>query len=156
MPRSLQFDSLDDLRGELRRLQRDGYRPTGQWNLAQICRHLDAWMQFPVDGFPRQPLPFRAFLGLLRLTIGRRSFRWILTERRMARGGPTMPQTVFPAGQVDETSAVNELLATIDRLERHSGPIHPSPLFGSMTRDECIGLQLIHCAHHLGFLEPGR
>jgi Protein of unknown function (DUF1569) len=154
--RSLQLDSLNDLRGEIRRLQDDGCRPTGNWNLAQTCRHLNAWMQFPMDGFPRQPLPVRALFGLMRATIGKRSFRRILAEKKMPSGGPTIPQTVYPADRSDEAAAVSEFLATIDRLDRHGGPIHPSPLFGTMTRDECIRLQLIHCAHHLAFLEPGR
>lgn len=107
-----------------------------------------------MDGFPRQPLPVRALLGIMKVAFGKRSFRRILTERKMPSGGPTMPQTVFAVDQADEAAAVSELLATIQRLERHAGPIHPSPLFGPMTHDECVRLQLIHCAHHLGFLEP--
>lgn len=51
-------------------------------------------------------------------------------------------------------AAVNRLLAWIDRLTAYSGPLHPSPLFGTLSHDEAVALQLAHCAHHLSFLEP--
>lgn len=38
MPRrTLNLATLDDVAAEIDRLQRDGYSPTGKWNLSQIC-----------------------------------------------------------------------------------------------------------------------
>jgi hypothetical protein len=42
----------------------------------------------------------------------------------------------------------------VERLKAHTGAIIPSPFFGPMSKDECVGLQLVHCAHHLSFLVP--
>ncbi|MFN7890787.1 MAG: DUF1569 domain-containing protein, partial [Pirellula sp.] len=41
-------------------------------------------------------------------------------------------------------------------LKSHRGDIHPSPLFGALTKDELIALQIAHCVHHLRFLAPNK
>ena len=52
---------------------------------------------------------------------------------------------------VDDFAKLKEVA---ERFKAHAGPIHPSPLFGAMTKDEALQLQLTHCAHHLSFLIP--
>jgi hypothetical protein len=68
-------------------------------------------------------------------------------------GGRTMPETVPPPGG-DPAAAVARLRESAERLKAHAGPIVPSPLFGAMTKDEAVRLQLAHCSHHLSFLVP--
>ena len=43
---------------------------------------------------------------------------------------------------------------TIRRWQGHTGPLHPSPLFGGNNKDNWLKGHLIHCAHHLSFLIP--
>ena len=64
-----------------------------------------------------------------------------------------MPQTVSQPGG-DPAAAVAKLKETAERFEAHAGPVYPSPLFGAMTKDEALQLQLRHCEHHLSFLIP--
>jgi hypothetical protein len=64
-----------------------------------------------------------------------------------------MPQTVPPPGG-DPREAIAKLRASVERLKGHAGPIVASPVFGPMTKDEAVRMQLVHCAHHLSFLIP--
>ncbi|WLD13611.1 DUF1569 domain-containing protein [Planctellipticum variicoloris] len=149
--RELHFESLDDVLRDVESLQAGGCESLGRWELSQTCLHLADWMQFPLDGFPRQPAPIRGLLWLLRHTIGRRQFQRILATGRMPAGGPTMPETVHVSGGED-AAAVERLRHAVARFEAHTDSLHPSPLFGPMDHNQARRLQLIHCAHHLSFL----
>jgi len=54
----------------------------------------------------------------------------------------------------DFKPAVERLRNAISRLADYQGVIYPSPLFGPLTYDELVALQLAHCAHHLSLLVP--
>jgi hypothetical protein len=151
--RSLEFASLDEIVIEVARLRDLGYRRRGNWGLAACCEHLADWMTFPMDGFPKMSLPMQCLISLLRAFQGKRLFRKILATKEMARGAPTIPATIHVTS-IDDAPAVERYLQCIERLKRFRGPIHPSPLFGPMTYEELVAIQLIHAAHHLRFLEP--
>ncbi|MBM3980045.1 MAG: DUF1569 domain-containing protein [Planctomycetes bacterium] len=150
--RKLTFASLDDVVRDAENLQAKGYDRAGNWDLAQVCAHLAEWLSFPVVGFPKVPLVIRPMLWLARITVGR-SMREKVLSRGFDAGGRTVPQTVFPAGG-DPAAAVARLKDVAERFKAHTGAIHPSPLFGKMTKDEALRLQLKHCEHHLSFLIP--
>ena len=60
---------------------------------------------------------------------------------------------VTPRTRGGAAVAVAKLKETVERFAAHTGPVHPSPLFGAVTKDEALKLQLVHCAH-LSFLIP--
>lgn len=151
--RTLTFQSLDEIVSEIERLQTGGYDRAGAWNLGQICGHLNHWMKFPMDGFPKPPLVIRLMLWMMKVTVAKKQLKRIL-ESGFKPGIPTMPETVPPAEPANDEAQVAEFKATIDRFQNHSGPIHPSPLFGEMDYVTARQIQLAHCAHHLGFLVP--
>jgi len=151
--RPLRFDDFDHVMRDVNALREKGYDRAGNWSLAQVCSHLADWMAFPLDGFPRAPAPIRALLWAMKNTVGRRQLRKILDSGSMPAGGPTMPQTVAGAGG-DESAAIERLRRTVARFRSHSGPLHPSPLFGALDKETATRLQLVHCAHHLSFLVP--
>lgn len=146
------FASLDDVVRDAENLQAKGYDKTGNWDLAQVCSHLAEWMRFPVEGFPKVPLLLRPIAWLARATVGKKLRAKVLKDGFDA-GGRTMPQTVFSSGG-DPTAAVAKLREAAERFRAYAGEIHPSPLFGAMTKDEALQLQLKHCEHHLSFLVP--
>ncbi len=152
--RELKFNSLDEALAEARRLLESGYTMLGKWDLGQVCGHCADWLRFPADGYPRAVFPISALLWLMKSTLGASMRRKILREERFAAGKPTMPQTVKLRGALNDAAGVAVLEAAAARFQQHSGPWHASPLFGEMTRDEHLRLQLIHLAHHLGFLIP--
>jgi hypothetical protein len=149
--RDLKFADLAEAVRDAQALRAGGYVQAGRWDLAQVCGHLADWLSFPLDGFPRPPAAVRLLLWLLRHTIGRRELRRTLAEGRMPAGRQTIQETVPPPGG-DEAAAVERFAQTAGRFEAHTGPLHPSPLFGELSREQWRQLQLIHCAHHLGFL----
>jgi hypothetical protein len=149
----LNFSDLNAVVRDAEALAAGGYEKAGNWDLAQVCGHLAEWMRYPMDGFPKAPLPVRAILWVMRHTVGPRMLRRFFAERAMPSGGRTMPETVPPPGG-DEAAAVERLRQVAERFQAYTGPLHPSPLFGALDRDAATQLQLIHCAHHLSFLIP--
>jgi Protein of unknown function (DUF1569) len=154
MPRrDLRFATLSDVLRDIHDLQTKGYERTANWDLSQVSDHLADWMTFPIDGFPSMPWFVRWMLGVMRVVQGKSLLKKFIQSQRMATGQPTVPSTVHTSTQ-DSARSIERLQNAIRRLELHRGPIHPSPLFGAMSYDELIGLQLAHCAHHLSFLIP--
>ena len=151
--RSLALDSLEQVEHEVRSLLASGYTSTGKWDLAQTCAHLNDWMRFPMDGFPKPGMVGSLMMGILKRTMGRRMLQGILANG-FKPGGPTMPQTVHDKGASTDEQAVEGLLKTLSRFTRFSEPFFPSPLFGEMDQETTRRLQLAHCAHHLSFLWP--
>ncbi len=151
--RSLRFEGLDDILRDVALLRENGYDRAGNWSLAQICSHLADWMSFPLDGFPKAPAPIRAALWIMKHTFARRGLRKALKTGATSTGVPTIPQTVAAPG-MDEAIAVERLRRVVARFKSHTGPLHPSPLFGDLDRETTTRLHLIHCAHHLSFLIP--
>lgn len=150
--RELKFAELDDIVRDADRLLAAGYERVGAWDLGQVCGHVTEWMTYPIDGFPKAPLPIRLMLRIARATLGRKMFEKVVRDG-MSAGRPTMPQSV-PSSGGDAAAAVAALRAAVGRWKAHTGGVHPSPLFGRMTKDEATKLQLVHAAHHLSFLVP--
>lgn len=151
--RQLRFNDLDEVVRDAESLLANGYEKAGNWDLAQCCKHLAEWLRFPVEGFPKMPLPLRPLFWMARKTVGRKKLLEYIGTGSFPAGKPTMPQTVAPPGG-DPREAVDALRTSVERLKAYGGPIVPSPLFGPMTKDEAVRMQLVHAAHHLSFLVP--
>ncbi|QDU24005.1 DUF1569 domain-containing protein [Urbifossiella limnaea] len=152
--RALTFDTLGAAARDAEHLLAAGYDRAGSWDLAQCLDHLAAWLTYPVSGFPRMPLLLRPLFALVRATLGRGMLNKYLREG-MPAGKPTMPQSVGQPGG-DPAAALGRFKAAAERFEAHAGDYLPSPLFGPLTRDEALKVQLAHAAHHLSFLVPKR
>jgi hypothetical protein len=146
------FASLDDAVRDAEYLLAAGYDRAGNWDLAQCCDHLAAWLTYPVAGFPKAPPPVRMMLAVVRATMGRRMLAKFLRDG-MPAGRPTLPPSVAAPGG-DPAAAVERLREAARRFKEHGGEYLPSPLFGKLTRDEALAVQLRHAAHHLSFLVP--
>ena len=151
--RKIEFQSFDEVIAEAKVLL-EGHVAHGNWNYVQTCHHLANWMRFPVEGFPKSGFPLNFMLWILKLTMGKGMIRKILANRAMKAGSPTMPQSISTPDASSEAEALQELEAAIQQFRNHSGEYIPSPLFGQLDRKKSEQLQLIHCAHHFGFLAP--
>ncbi len=153
--RELQFADWDAVLADLRLLSA-GCTPCGKWNLGQTVRHLNDWLRFPVEGFPKAPLPMRLMMAVMRNTVGPGMLRKIISTGKMGDGVPTAPQTVYDS--TDDSAAtedaIRQLEEAIDLFRRHDGPICSSPVFGKMDKATAEKLQLVHFAHHLSWLSP--
>lgn len=151
--RDLRFDTLDAAVRDAEHLLAVGYDRVGRWDLAQCCGHLEAWLRYPLDGYPWTPLLLRPVMFLVRNFVAPRGLRKALETGTAAAGNPTIPVSV-PAPGGDPATAVAAFRASAARFQAHTGPVHPSPLFGAMDRETLTRLHVIHAAHHLSFLVP--
>jgi len=145
---------LDEVVQRLDLLHKNGYTRLGKWNLAQVCEHLRDWILFMLDGYPKTPLWMSPMVWAIRVTVGKSILRKIIRSGKMSEGGPTMSQTVHPAQGLDDADSLKRFKETIARFKLHAGGYHPSPLFARLSAEEGLALQLVHCAHHIGFLAP--
>jgi uncharacterized protein DUF1569 len=146
-PRQLDLKDLSAVSAEVDRLHRGGYEKLGQWDLTQACDHLGFFIKGSLDGW-RIRVPW-----LFKFLFGRMSLRRILTQRKMKIGGFTPYKPVPPPGQ-DEAAAVESFKGLIQRLVAKDATFHDSPFFGHLTPEQWREIHLIHCNHHLAFLQP--
>jgi hypothetical protein len=150
----LDFRSLDDAVAYARRCLSAGYDRTGNWDLAQTCRHLTDWLRAPLEGPPTMPWLMRAPMAIIRLTSGPRILKQFLGNRRLPVGMGTIDATVHPP-ESNANAAVAAFAAMVAQFNSHTGPLmRPSPLFNRLEREQTLDLQIVHCMHHFGHLKP--
>jgi hypothetical protein len=145
--RTLRLEDLGQVAQEVERLRRDGYARAGNWGLAQVCEHLALALGAMMAGFPRR------FPRWVRWVGGPVVRVWVFATGRFPAGLP-MPTGTAPPAAPDEDAAVRHLREALERFARFDGPLAPHPAFGRLSRRQWERLNLIHCAHHLGFLLP--
>ncbi len=146
--RVLRFASLDDLLADVDRLaaaDRDGsVRRLGNWTVGQSLGHIAAWMDYGFDGYP-MAVPW--FIRILGRIIKKRA---VLAPMR---AGFRLPKTV-DGTHATEIISVDEglrrLAAAAQRLKAQS-PTMPNPVFGSLSHQQWIDLNLRHAELHLSF-----
>lgn len=149
--RTLRFETADAMMGEMQRLvaaERAGtLSRRGNWTLGQALGHLAAWVDFAFDGYPMKPPPW-----LIRVIIKFSKNKYVHDR---------MPAGVRIPGIEGGTKAT-DVLTTEEGLARFqrawarlksSRPTQESPIFGAMTHEEWIGLNLRHAELHLGFFK---
>ncbi len=152
--RQLNYKNFDDMMADVRTLHSGGYSRHGSWTLGQACGHVAEWMRFPLDGFPKPPLPMRGIFWFMRTTgMAKRMANKILAEG-FTGGMPTAPDTVPDAEQLTDEQGVERLRQMVERVQAFDGELISSPLFGPMDKETHVKVSLLHAAHHLGYLEP--
>lgn len=150
--RTLRFSSARDVLVDVEQLaaaERAGtLRRTGNWTLGQNLNHLAAWIHYSFDGFPLKPPPL--------------IIRWLLKMQKNKFLNQSMHRGIKIPGVPGGTLAI-EVVPTEEGLRRYSAawqrlennaPTQPSLIFGPMTHEEWIKLNLRHAELHLGFLHP--
>lgn len=153
--RQLRFRSIDELSAELDRLEAAAaagrLRSTGSWSLGQCCEHIGKFFRGALDGFDgRAPLPIRILAKLF--------FKRKALGPEPMPGGINLPASasmLLPDPGISDEAGLAYLRAQIARLKKGEQFTHPSALFGPLTHDQWMVLQLKHAALHLGFLDPG-
>jgi hypothetical protein len=149
--RTLRFESINQVMVEVDRLAEAEHagrlRRLGNWTLGQTLAHLAAWAEYGYTGVPLQ-VPF--FL------------RWVLRLRKRTflygpmRAGVRIPGVeggTLATDPVPLDEGLGRFRSVMARLQAEA-PTAPSPVFGSLTHDESIALNLRHAELHLGFLIP--
>jgi len=146
--RLLQFTTIDEALAEMDRLAQaeraEKLTRVGNWTLGQALGHLATWAEFSFSQCPiRAPWFVRAFMAL---------------QRKKYIFGPMKPGIRIP--RVEGGTLGTEVMSLDDGLIRATRaferlktapPTHPSPVFGMMTQEEAIAMNLRHAELHLGF-----
>jgi hypothetical protein len=146
--RAPRFESIDQLFADVERLaaaERAGtLKRVGNWTLGQALGHLATWAQFSYDGNPLKPPWF------IRMIVRMRKKRY-LTEG-MPRGVkiPRVAGGTLGTERLSLDEGLARYRAVMERMRREA-PTKPNVIFGPMTHDEWIALQLRHAELHLGF-----
>ena len=151
--RTLRFDSADQAIAEAERLaaaEREGrLERAGNWTLGQTLGHLATWANFAFDGYPpevRAPLPVRMILRLMR---GR------ILSKGMTAGVKirNVPGGTLGLEVLDPDEGLRRFRAALDRLGS-TPPKIDNPVFGPLTHEQWVQLNLRHAELHLGNLVP--
>jgi len=145
--RQLDFRDWSEVLADVDHLHSAGYDRVGNWELSQMVEHLGVGLRTAVHGIDHQgPWVIRKLIGPILL-------RRMLRQRRMA-AGIKVPKWWQPGPSHDESAAIDQFRSEITAFQSATGPTHPHPLLGSMTKEQWNDLGLIHAAHHLSFLRP--
>jgi hypothetical protein len=148
--RAVRLPSLDAYRAEVRRLaaaERAGrVKRLGNWTVGQTFHHLAFWLDTVFDGPPGPPPPW--IIRLLGPFLKKRFLKGLPAGFRM----PKVEAGTYGTEVVSLDDGERELLAAIDRLERHVPPPRHF-LFGRMSREDWSTMHLRHAELHLSFLD---
>jgi len=152
--RPLRFEDIDQLMADADRLVADdracSLHRLGNWTLGQTLGHIAAWASFPYEGYPSGfRLPF--FVKWI-ARLGKNAF-----IRRPMRPGMRIPRIAGGTLATDLLSTdegIKRFRSAFQRLAREA-PSRPNPVFGPLTHEEWIALNLRHAELHLSFFRPG-
>lgn len=152
--RTLSYESLAEVSADLDAIQaaHDArtLRHSGNWTPGEVLKHTAIFMTCAIDGFPsKAPAPIR----------------WIaqaLWKKKALEGGATPAGFKIPnaagflrpepgIGFDDGMAALREQIARIENGEKFT---KPSGLFGELTHEQWMVMQLGHFKLHMSFLHP--
>lgn len=151
--RETRFRSLDEALADAERLVGDEETGTltqlGNWSLGRTLGHLSCWMEMPYDGYPPQINPPWFVKFIVRMMKGR------YMNGRMSAGVriPGIPEGTLGTEEMPTRDALARFRRACQRLKSEP-PTRDNPLFGPLTHQEWINLNLSHAMLHLSFFAP--
>jgi len=148
--RTLRFETLDQALAEAARLaalQKSGAAQyAGNWDAAQILNHVGAWAEYAYV-----PNPVRApwFVKLLVKPMKNKFLNQGLPAGRLI---PKIPGGTTHIEKMPIDQALERFQKSFTRLKTDP-PTQPSPVFGRMTHEEAIKLNLRHAELHMSFVK---
>ncbi len=155
--RTLRYSTLEDLSRDLDSIEA-GHRAgtldtTGNWTPGENLHHCSRFWGYAIDGFPDEMRP-----PWLVKKMAQVLFKSKAVQGHPAPPGFSLPVKVQPLLGPREGISFEEgmaaMRAQVARTKSGERFDKPSPLFGEMTHDEWLNLQLGHCSMHLSFLHP--
>ncbi|HZW05597.1 MAG TPA: DUF1569 domain-containing protein [Phycisphaerales bacterium] len=150
--RKLHFASIDDALRDAELIAESDRRGTlkrcGNWTAGQALGHVAGWITFALDGYPPDLRPPWFVKVILRMM-----------KSKYMRGLPSGARIPKVEGGTKNT----EVLSTEEGLARlrtawqrlgKTAPTRPNPVFGQLSHDEWIALNLRHAELHQSFFVP--
>jgi hypothetical protein len=143
--RTLRYDSLDQVMPDVERLLQ-GHTTSGNWSLAEICRHLAKSMRLAVD----MPASTKHDPSL---QFSPEIVAQVFDTGQLLEGLP-LPAVLAAADPIEERQAAELLREAIAYYAASTGPVAGHRYLGPLSKAQWDHLQRIHCAHHLSFAKP--
>ncbi|HVT82169.1 MAG TPA: DUF1569 domain-containing protein [Phycisphaerae bacterium] len=148
--RAIRFETTDQAIAEAERIAKlaaDGkIEYLGNWDASQILNHVAAWAEYAYA-----PNPVRApwFVRLLVRPLKNKFLNQGLPAGRLI---PRVPGGTTHIEKVQLDEALARFQKSFARL-KVDPPTEPSPVFGRMTQEEAIKLNLRHAELHMSFVK---
>ncbi|MCA9084130.1 MAG: DUF1569 domain-containing protein [Planctomycetaceae bacterium] len=148
--RELVFRSLDEVVAEAERLAAGEVRTTGRHSFGQILEHLARTHDITTGKVvgPSPPWFMKLIIPLMK--------PFIFRDRPVKPGFKLPPNAeayFWPDQEFDVATALEHLKESVRYYDTH-GPLAKHPMFGKITREQSLSLNLRHAALHLGFVHP--
>ncbi len=153
--RTLRYSSFDEVSADLDRLEAALDAGTlaarGNWTPGQNFEHVGKFLGFSLDGFPsKAPAPVRWIAQMMYKKKATRTDEPIPAGFKL----PKAASALLPREDVSDRDGLGLLRANIARVVGGEKLTQPSPIFGTLTHEEWVTIQLKHMALHLSFLHP--
>jgi len=147
--RELRFNSIDDALAEIDRIaaaERAGkLRCVGNWSVGQVFNHLGTWAEFAYKPNPlKPPLPIRLILRLMKK-------RFIKGPMKVGARIPGVTDGTLGAESCSLDDGYSRVQSAFRRL-KDEAPTQPNVIFGPLSHEEWIQMNLRHAELHLSFL----
>ena len=149
--RALKFGAIDEALAEAERLaaaERAGtLKCLGNWSLGQALGHQACWAEYSYTGAPlKVPLPVKLVLRL-------RKNKFLRNPMPAGVRIPKVPGGTLATDPMALEAGLARFRAAFGRL-RNEPPAMPNVIFGPLTHEQWIQLNLRHAELHLSFFEP--
>lgn len=143
--------TFDDMLAEVDRLiasERAGtLEPTGNWTLGQTLGHLAGWMSYPYDGYPPDLRP----PWFVKLVLRGKKNKFFTAGMPRGVRIPKIEGGTKSTEPLSTEEGAARLRKAAARMKAHA-PTIPNPIFGPLTHEEWIGMNLRHAELHLGYM----
>lgn len=152
------YKNIGELMADLDRIESANHagtlRCSGNWTAGMNLEHVAKTFEYPLDGFPFKVAPparWIASLLLKKRLLAGESFPAGISPppKFLIKGDISAP---FPSKNTTFQEGVSRLRTVLERLKNGAQFTIPSPVFGKMTHNETMKIQLSHAALHLGFM----
>jgi hypothetical protein len=149
--RTLRFHSIDEALADVERLveaDRAGrLKRLGNWTLGQALGHVATWAEYAFTGAPIKA-PF-----FVRWIVGLRKRKYLYESMPSGVRIPRVEGGTLGTDPLTLEEGRERFRRAFGRL-KNEPPTAPSPVFGMLTHEEAIALNLRHTELHLSFFVP--
>ena len=146
--RKLKFGSIDEVLSDVDRLvaaEHEGrLAHVGNWSLGQTLGHLACWAEYAYSGYPLKT-PF-----FIKWILRRGKQQFIHEPMRAGVKIPGVPGGTLATDPMPLDEAAGRVHRALGRLKSEP-PTLVHPIFGVLSHDEWIAINLRHAELHLGF-----
>jgi Protein of unknown function (DUF1569) len=156
--RSCSYKTLEEFKEDLQRVESANQAGTlscsGNWTAGMNLEHIAKAFEFSLDGFPIRvaaPVRWIATLMFKKKILSGETFPAGIKPppKFLVQGDLSAP---LPDKNTSFEDGMSRLREVINRLETGSRFTAPSPVFGKLTHEESMRVQLGHAALHMGFM----